>query len=110
MRTLSCLALAVPLILAVPSAAGGLLYRLVHECAASARLLILTEGLQSREPGALFDSTTRREEASRGARVLGLPSNHVEVLPYRDCHLHECGHDLIKEIESRIYQPDGSPQ
>lgn len=83
---------------------GGFVRRLITEFGAVVRFLVLTEGRHSKE--GMYEGSTRRKEAIDAAVALGVKPEHVEVLRFMDCGLHECGHEMIGEIERRIYHPD----
>jgi LmbE family N-acetylglucosaminyl deacetylase len=87
--------------------AGGLIHRLVEREGASVALLVLTEGAHAGHGGGCYDRSVRRAEATRAAELLGVPPDGVCVLEYPDCRLHEHGHQLIEEIEGRLFAPDG---
>ncbi len=88
--------------------AGGLIWRLVSECSADVRFLILTCGCRHRKPGMQFDSRVRRDEAKAGACELGVTGDHrVEMLEHDDCNLNNCHHQLIEEIQKRLFDENG---
>jgi LmbE family N-acetylglucosaminyl deacetylase len=88
--------------------AGGFIHRLATRCGATVHYLILTAGVQglpNRSPTAALE---RRAEAHNAADLLQTqPRINVELLSYPDCQLHECGHELIREIEKRLYDEQG---
>lgn len=88
--------------------AGGFIHRLTHRCQATVHFLVLTEGMQGLIQRASINSQSRRKEAEKAAGLLG--AGHVEVLSYPDCQLHEKGHELIREIERRLYGEKGDPK
>jgi LmbE family N-acetylglucosaminyl deacetylase len=81
---------------------GGFLWRLIHECKAYVRLLILTPGLQHWEHGRAFEEASRVREAREAAATLGIPPENVEVLQFKDCKLHLHLHGVIEQIERRL--------
>jgi LmbE family N-acetylglucosaminyl deacetylase len=81
---------------------GGFIRRLVLECRAHVRFLILTPGLEHEEQGREFDRESRVKEARQAARVLGVSEDNVDVLPFKDCGLHLHLHEIIKQIEQRL--------
>jgi LmbE family N-acetylglucosaminyl deacetylase len=87
--------------------AGGLIQRLVGREGTSVTFLVLTEGAHAGHGGERYDRATRRAEAIRAAELLGVPPGGVCVLDYPDCRLHEHGHQLIEDIEGRLFGPDG---
>jgi LmbE family N-acetylglucosaminyl deacetylase len=88
--------------------AGGFIHRLTQRCQASVYFLILTEGLHGLSQSGFGASSTRRQEAVRAANTLGVLSERVEVLTYPDCNLHTNGHEIIREIEARLYGDGGT--
>jgi LmbE family N-acetylglucosaminyl deacetylase len=90
--------------------AGGFVHRLMHKCQATVHFLILTEGLQGLAQSGSAASTLRRKEAHDAAELLGVSQECVELLSYPDCQLHEKGHEIIREIEKRLYGDGGAPR
>ncbi|OHB72479.1 MAG: hypothetical protein A2V70_14415 [Planctomycetes bacterium RBG_13_63_9] len=90
--------------------AGGFIFRVVREQSAEVRFLILTAGLQHLGPRRTYRRTTRVSEAEAAARHLGIGAKNVEVLGYRDCRLHQCKHELIRELERRLFDAKGRPR
>lgn len=88
--------------------AGGFLHRLLQSCHATAHFLVLTEGLRGLV--ATSEPSQRRAEAVAAASALQVAAEDVEVLNYPDCRLHEHGHDLIGEIERRLYDDARAPR
>ena len=88
--------------------AGGLLFRLIQEHNAVVELLILTEGIQHPQPGTFYEPSVRRRESIIAAQHLGIPSASVEIFDFPDCGLHTVGHQLIRAIEARVYNPKRS--
>jgi LmbE family N-acetylglucosaminyl deacetylase len=82
--------------------AGGLIHRLIRERNAVVHFLILTEGIQHRDPDQSYEPSMRREESIKAGISLGLPAENIEVLKFPDCGLHAFNHDLIREIEGRV--------
>ena len=83
--------------------AAGVVYRLIRERAARIRFLILSAGLQHWSTGQTFERGTRVGEAIEAARTLGVSASDVEILEFPDCQLHLHLHDLIEQIEQRLY-------
>lgn len=90
--------------------AGGFLYRLASKHKATVNVLILTAGVQSRSSGDGYEPSLRREESFRAADLLNVGRGNVEVLQFPDCKLHEYEHEIIREIERRLYDEDRSPR
>jgi LmbE family N-acetylglucosaminyl deacetylase len=88
--------------------AGGLIHRL-RRAEADVRFLVLTAGVQSATNSHTYPEPRRRKETEDAAGILDVPRENVEVLGYSDCRLHEVGHDLICQIEARLYKPDRTP-
>ena len=88
--------------------AGGFIARLVRDLSARVDFLVLTHGLQTPRFGELYQPVKRGEEARHAAEQLGITETDgkVEFLPeqhFKDCKLHEVGHDLIEQIERRVF-------
>ncbi len=88
--------------------AGGFIARLVRDISARVDYLILTHGLQTPRFGEFYRPIERAQETRRAAEQLGIPNTGgaVEFLPeehFKDCKLHEVGHDLIQQIERRVF-------
>jgi LmbE family N-acetylglucosaminyl deacetylase len=90
--------------------AGGFIHRLIARSQAAVKLLVLTEGAHALHAGDRYEPATRRVEAAAAADLLGVQAGGLEVLAYPDCRLHEHGHQVIVEIESRLFGPDLAPQ
>jgi LmbE family N-acetylglucosaminyl deacetylase len=88
--------------------AGGFIHRLTNRCQATVHFLILTEGQQGLSQQGSEVSKQRRREAQKAAELLGV--RQVEILKYPDCQLHENGHQLIREIEQRLYEDRAGPK
>jgi LmbE family N-acetylglucosaminyl deacetylase len=89
---------------------GGCVHRLVNKEGGSIHFLILTEGVQGPGVSGQFKPSQRRKEALRAAECLKVPPENVEVLTFPDCQLHEKGHEIIREIERRIFDASGTPR
>ena len=87
--------------------AAGLVYRLLNERSASVHFLVLTSGLQGWQRESPFAETDRKREAQSGAVALGLQPEKVKVCDFEDCKLHENVHEIIREIENRLYDSNG---
>lgn len=89
---------------------GGTVHRMLTRCQASVHFLILTEGLQGLGSSRQFKPMKRRKEALQAAELLRVPAVNVEMLTFPDCQLHNNGHEMIREIESRLFDDEGKPQ
>lgn len=85
--------------------AGGFIHRLVHRNNARVHFLILTEGLRGLPPG--VHGARRRDEAHEAAGYLGVAPANVEVRTRDDGRLHDLGHELIREVEERLFDGTG---
>ena len=83
--------------------AGGFVHRLGSRVGCHVDFLILMRGSSPAGPGRKYKPGRRVEEAQQAAAKLGVPVEQVEVLPFFDSRLHEAGHDLIGEIEQRLF-------
>jgi LmbE family N-acetylglucosaminyl deacetylase len=90
--------------------AGGLIHRLMLERQAEVSILVFTSGLQKWPDRELYQLPSRVEEAKLSACELGVPTERVEVLNYADCNLHMHVHDLIREVEQRLYDKELRPR
>lgn len=81
---------------------GGFIRRLVSELEATARFLVMTHGLKSRQASGGFDRDQRHQESIDAAGMLGIDECRVTVLGYEDCGLHARRHSLIREIEALV--------
>ncbi|MCL4854076.1 MAG: PIG-L family deacetylase [Bryobacteraceae bacterium] len=91
--------------------AGGFIARLVRDVSAHVDFLVLTHGLQGPQLGQLYSRTQRTSETQKAADQLGITGKGGKVYflsdeHYKDCRLHEVGHDLIKQIEQRVFAND----
>jgi LmbE family N-acetylglucosaminyl deacetylase len=89
--------------------AAGFLFRLLTESRAQVQFLVLTAGVQHRHPQRHFDPRRRRRESLAAARALGLHPRRTEILDYPDCGLHLHVHEIIREIEGRLFDAEGRP-
>jgi LmbE family N-acetylglucosaminyl deacetylase len=87
--------------------AGGFVHRLVRKLQAKVDLLVITEGRQGLGRGKLYDPSVRRAQAEDAAEVLAVRREHVHVLTYPDCRLHEHEHEIIRTLEETVFDADG---
>jgi len=87
--------------------AGGFVDILIRKHQGFVEFLVLTEGVQGVAPDELYNGGLRHEEAINGAGRLGVAPEHVTVMDFPDCQLHNYGHQIIQAIESHLYDKDG---
>jgi LmbE family N-acetylglucosaminyl deacetylase len=81
---------------------GGLIYRLISECGAVVKFLVVTPGLRHWQHGREFSRQARVQETIEAAGAVGVPKHAVDVLDFKDCSLHLHLHDIIEQLEFHI--------
>ena len=86
---------------------GGFIHRLTSKYRAHVHFLVLTEGVQGPVREHAYRGSTRRTEAFKAAKLLKVAREDVSVLRFPDCQLHEHEHEIIREIEAKLYGENG---
>ena len=87
--------------------AGGFIAKLIKQHGAHVELLVLTHGVQHRDPRTPYNQSNRERETINAASVLGIPVDNVFIRGFADCGLHAAGHELIRTIEAHLSRPGG---
>jgi LmbE family N-acetylglucosaminyl deacetylase len=90
--------------------AGGFIDLLIAKHNGYVEFLILTEGVRTTSPDQPYNAGRRREESLEAAGRLAVPREHVTVLNFPDCQLHNYGHQIISAIEAHLYDENGNPR
>jgi len=88
--------------------AGGFISLLANRHKGHVEFLVLTKGVQKEAQDFISDSSRRASEAKDAAKNLGIPAENITVLDFIDCKLHEFGHEIIRQIETILYDSDGN--